>query len=69
MIRIATVIVDISSGKPYNEIPLKLDLYVEGLYEKDKKYFIAPTRSYDPWESRTSVTDEEAGRLLQRMIT
>ena len=44
MERIATVIVDVSPGKPYNEILLKLDMYVDGLYAKDKKYFI----SYNP---------------------
>ncbi|KKN06308.1 hypothetical protein LCGC14_1078630 [marine sediment metagenome] len=65
MERIATVIVDVSPGKPYNEILLKLDMYVDGLYAKDKKYFI----SYNPAISKTRITDEEARRFLQRMIT
>lgn len=65
MEQIATVVVDVLSGGP----SIKLDLYVDGLYERDKKYFVAPTGSYDPWESKTYVTDDEVGRLLKRMIT
>lgn len=65
MEQIATVNVDIYPCK----IPLKLDMYVEGVYKKAKKYFIIPVDSYDPLKSRISITDEEGHELLKRMIT
>lgn len=65
MERIATIKVDISPGKPYYEILMELGVYVEGIYKKDKKYFV----SFDPSVSKTYVTDEEAGRLLEGTIS
>ncbi len=68
MERIATVGVDISPKGSYSEILMKLDLYVDGVYKEDKRYFIAPHNSWNP-STKIHITDEEAERFLQRMIT
>ena len=68
MILIATVMTNVSPDTG-SEIPVPMDIYVDGLLTRDKEYFLVPVGVYDPQKSKIPITDEETRILLRRMIT
>lgn len=68
MILIATVMTNVSPDTG-SEIPVPMNIYMDGLLANDKKYFLVSVDAHSPQKSKIPITDDECRRLLKRMIT